>query len=354
VRASWWLSKGLFTWSGRADGCADQGIPCVRGPALDMKALHGGTATHATSDAPTIAARRRGGLLPQADVSPADMRATRARLRRRTHRLRQRAALLAHGQQTPSQDHRPAIGKTIASQATRAGVAHRFPELAGHQTIAVDLALLTSDEALLRDLARSRLTTATPHEAHPLDRLPPGPGLGQLLSRVRLDDIHDRDRFPRGQDFVSSGRLVTCANASAGNRVGPSGQNLGTAHLQWACSAAAARWRRHHAPGPQALTRVENRPDHGHALTSRAHQLARAVDDRRTRTTACAMPRGLPTAGRSAGEPGASLDPEGATPAGRVLSGLWAGVVDRDGTPRPCLPAPSPWRGHPRGLLESR
>jgi hypothetical protein len=54
------------TWL--ADLCAQEGIPFVLGPALDMKAIHGGKAKHATIDAHKIAVLLRGGLLPQAYV----------------------------------------------------------------------------------------------------------------------------------------------------------------------------------------------------------------------------------------------------------------------------------------------
>src|SRR2546428_7122405 len=95
---------GLFTRYGLADLCAREGLPCVLGHALSMQAIHGGNATNDTSDAQTMALLLRGGMLPQASVSPADMRATRARLRRRVPLTRTRAALLAHLQQTTSQD----------------------------------------------------------------------------------------------------------------------------------------------------------------------------------------------------------------------------------------------------------
>jgi hypothetical protein len=42
-----------------------------------MKAIHGGTAKNDQIDSHKIAALLRGGLLPQASVSPAAMRATR-------------------------------------------------------------------------------------------------------------------------------------------------------------------------------------------------------------------------------------------------------------------------------------
>jgi hypothetical protein len=64
-------------WDWLAELCARQGSAVVLGPALDMQALHGGTAQHDTLAAHTIAVLRRGGRLPQASVSPAAMRATR-------------------------------------------------------------------------------------------------------------------------------------------------------------------------------------------------------------------------------------------------------------------------------------
>jgi hypothetical protein len=66
VTASWWQAHGLFTGYWRAALCAHEGMPCVLGHALDMKAIHGGKATHDRLDAPNIAALRRGGMLPQA------------------------------------------------------------------------------------------------------------------------------------------------------------------------------------------------------------------------------------------------------------------------------------------------
>jgi hypothetical protein len=71
-------------------------------------------------------------------------------------------------QHTTSPYHLPAIGKNIADQANRAGVAERFHDPAVQQTIEVDLALITSDDALRRDLALSLVNTAQQHEAHTL------------------------------------------------------------------------------------------------------------------------------------------------------------------------------------------
>jgi transposase len=56
----------LLTWYWLDDFCAEQGIPCVLGHALSMKAIHGGKAKHDTIDAHTIAVLLRGGMRPQA------------------------------------------------------------------------------------------------------------------------------------------------------------------------------------------------------------------------------------------------------------------------------------------------
>jgi hypothetical protein len=107
-----------------------------------MKAIHGGKAKHDQIDSQKIAALLRGGMLPQAYVYPAKMRATRDLLRRRTHLMRNRAELLAHVQHANRQDNLPEIGKKIAYQANREGVAERFDDGAVQQTVEVDLALI--------------------------------------------------------------------------------------------------------------------------------------------------------------------------------------------------------------------
>jgi len=83
----------MFTWYWLADLCAQEGMAFILGHALYMKASHGGKAKNDKIDAHKIAVRLRGGMLPQAYVYPAEMRATRDLLRRRCHLVRQRAEL---------------------------------------------------------------------------------------------------------------------------------------------------------------------------------------------------------------------------------------------------------------------
>jgi len=267
----------IFTWYWLADLCAQEGIPFVLGHALYMKAIHGGKAKNDKIDAHKIAVLLRGGMLPQAYVYPAAMRATRDLLRRRLHLMRQRAELLTHVQQTNCQYNLPDIGKKIAYKTHRAGVAERFAAPAVQKSIEVDLALIDYYDQLLRDLELAIVTMAKQHDANTLYLLQTVPGIGKILSLVLLYEMHDIARFPRVQDFVSYCRLVKCAKESAGKRYGTSGTKIGNAYLKWAFSEAAVLFLRNNPAGQKYLARIEKKHAKGKALTVLAHKLARAV-----------------------------------------------------------------------------
>jgi len=130
--------------------------------------MHGGTTKNAKSAAPTIATLRRGGLLPTASGSPAELRATRAGRRRRPPRRRQRAERWAPVPPTHSPSPRPAIGKKSASTAKREGVAERCADPAVPKPLAVALEWSTAADQMLSALALFLLTTATQHDAQSL------------------------------------------------------------------------------------------------------------------------------------------------------------------------------------------
>jgi len=200
------------------------------------------------------------------------MRATRDLLRHRMHLARKRGELLAHGHNTNSQYNLPAIGTKIAYKANRDGVAERCADPAVQKSIEVDLALITYDDAWLRDLDLTIVTTAKHHDANTLSLLQTVPGIGTMLSLVLRYEIHDIKRFPRVQDFASDCRLVKCARESAGKRSGTSGSTIGHAHLTWACSEAAVLFLRANPAAQTWLARLEKKHGKGKALTILAHQ----------------------------------------------------------------------------------
>ena len=176
------------------------------------------------------------------------------------------------------------------------------------------------------------------------------PGIGTSLSLVLLEALHHLARVPSVQAFVSSGRLVKCANASAGQRSGTTGTKLAHASRPWAFSEAAGLGRRDNPTGQKSLARLENTQGPGKALTMRAHQWARAVYDRLKRATAFKMAKFIHGYRRGAGAPDAELDPTGrslgralCTPEGLASSNAHEGVGRRSLSPAPLL-------GHPLRL----
>jgi transposase len=303
--------ESLFTWYWLAALCAREGMPFVLGHALDMKAIHGGKANNDTIDAQNIAVLLRGGILPQAYFYPAAMRATRDLLRRRRHLMRKRAELLAHIQNTNSQYNLAEIGKNMAYKANRNGGAARFPEPAVQKSLEVDLALIGHDDHLLRDMELTVLKTAKQHNTNTRYLLRTVPGIGEILSLVRLDEIHDIQRFPRVQEFVSYCRLVKCARESAGTRYGSSGTTIGHASLTWAFAEAAVLVLRGNPAGQTYLARLANNHSKGKALTVLAHKLARAVYYMLQRQTSFDIRTCLPESQSGADEPDVSLDDHG-------------------------------------------
>jgi transposase len=267
----------MFTWYWLADLCQKEGIAFVLGHALYMKAIHGGKAKNDKIDAHKIAVLLRGGMLPQAYVYPAEMRATRDLLRRRCHLVRKRAELLAHIQNTNNQYNLPEIGKKLAYKANREGVEDHFPDPSVRKTIEVDVSLIDHYDKVLGEVELYITRSAKAHDVQTFARLQSVPGIGKILALVILYEIQDIARFPRVQDFVSYCRLVKCAKESNGKRLGTSGKKIGNVHLRWAFAEAAVLFLRQNQLGKEYFTKLEHKHGKAKALTVLAHKLARAV-----------------------------------------------------------------------------
>lgn len=267
----------IFMWYWIADLCAQQNITFVLGHALYMKAIHGGKAKNDKIDAHKIAVLLRGGMIPMAYVYPQEMRSTRDLLRRRMHLTRKRAELLAHIQNTNYQYNLPDIGKKIAYKANREGVAERFCDESVRKSIDLDLKLLDYYDQLLPRLEHEISLIAKFHDADSYFRIRSIPGIGRILGLVILYEIHDINRFPRVQDFVSYCRLVKSAKESAGKRMGTSGKKIGDVHLKWAFSEAAVLFLRRNPQARKYRDKLKKKHGKAKSMTILAHKLARAT-----------------------------------------------------------------------------
>ena len=267
----------MFVWYWLADLCSQEAIPFVLGHALYMKAIHGGKSKNDKIDSKKIAALLRGGTLPVAYVYPATMRSTRDLLRRRNHLMQKRSELLAHIQNTNSQYNLPEFGKKIAYKANRDGVTDHFPDPSVQKSIEVNLQLIDSYDRLLTELELYIVKQAKGHNVRSFYLLRSIPGIGKILSLILLYEIHDINRFPRVQDFVSYCRLVKCTRESGGKKSGAKNSKIGNAHLKWAFSEAACLFLRGNEQAQLYHNRLVSKHGKGKALSIIAHKIGRAV-----------------------------------------------------------------------------
>jgi len=267
----------MFTWYWIADLCVEHHIPFVLGHALYMKAIHGGKAKNDKIDSHKIATLLRGGMLPQAYVYPARMRATRDLLRRRNHLMRKRAELFAHIQNTRSQYNLPDPLGCIAKPKNREGIVERFDDPSVQKSMAVDLEIIEAYDHILTQLERDIIACAKEHDLRSYALLQTIPGVGRILALVLLYEIESIKRFPQVQDFVSYCRLIKSIKESNGKKYGSSGKKIGNAHLKWAFSEAAVLFLKGNEPGKKYLQRLAHKHGKAKALSILAHKLGRAA-----------------------------------------------------------------------------
>jgi transposase len=267
----------MFTWYWLADLCAKENIPFILGHALYMKAIHGGKAKNDRIDAYKIAYLLRGGNIPMAYVYPPEMRATRDLMRRRNHLVRKRGELLAHIQNTNHQYNLPPLVKKIRYKGNREGLIEHFRDESVQKSMETDLSLIDHYGELLMKLEYYIDKKAKAHDPEALFRLRSVPGIGQTLALIILYEIHDINRFPRVQDFVSYSRLVKPSKESAGKLYGHSGAKIGNAHLKWSFSEAAVLMLREIPEVKKYKARLLKKHGKAKALTILAHKIGRAV-----------------------------------------------------------------------------
>jgi transposase len=268
----------LFAWYWLADLCAAEQIPFVLGHALGLKAIHQGKTKTDRIDAQKLARLLRGGNFTEAYVYPKPLRATRDLLRRRTHLVRQRAALLAHLQMTFLQYNLTPPAQKLCYAANRAGLdLSVFPDPSTRSMLAADLAIVTALYQQNKRLEAELVRTAKVHDPQTFHRLRTVPGVGPVLALILLYEVQSIDRFESEGRFLSYARLVGGVRESAGKSKGTAGRKMGNAHLRWAFSEATCLLLRELPKAKAWLARRERKLGKRRALAALAARLGRTV-----------------------------------------------------------------------------
>jgi transposase len=267
----------IFTWYWIADLCTEKKIPFILGHALYMKAIHGGKTKNDKIDSHKIAVLLKGGMLPMAYVYPSEMRSTGDLLRRRMFFTRKRGELLAHIQNTNTQYNFPSFEKRIDRKSNRSEVENRFQDESVQKTIDADLSMLDAYDKTIRDLELHIIRNAKIHDADTYYRLRSVPGIGEILGLLLLYEIHDINRFPTVQNFVSYSRLIRPIKESAGKHYGSSNKKIGNHHLKWAFSEAACIFKRDAKKAKKYIQHLENKHGKARSLSVLTHKLGRTV-----------------------------------------------------------------------------
>ena len=126
------------------------------------------------------------------------------------------------------------LERRIDRKGNHIGIAEHFPEGPVRMSIETDLALIDLLADQIIKLEEYILKTAKVDDKQTLYLLQSIDGVGEILSMTMLYEIHDIDRFPRVQDFLSYCRLAPGQHISAGKKPAP----------------AAQRWVTHISNGP--------------------------------------------------------------------------------------------------------
>lgn len=267
----------MFSWYWVADFCHDNGIECVLGHALYMKAIHGGKAKNDKIDSEKITRLLQCKMFPKAYVYPRELRGTRDLMRRRMGLMRERAQLISHVQNTLTQYNLPTKFTDIRAVKYHEDIINQFDEFGVKLSIELDLQRIAFYNQKLDKLEAVLKKQAAKFDLESITLLQSINGVGTILSMVILYEIHSIDRFDSVQDFASYCRLIKCQRESAGKNYGTAGAKIGNAYLRWAFGEAAILFLRGNPEAQSWLSKKTNKYNKAKALTLLSHKLGRAV-----------------------------------------------------------------------------
>lgn len=269
--------ESTFNWYWLADACQERKLTFILGHALYLKAIHGGKVKNDKLDSEKLALLLRGGNFTTAYAYPAQLRATRDLLRRRTHFVRIKAQTLTHLQIVNHQHNFDPFPQKINYKSNRSELSQRFENPSVKASVELDVRLADFLHDEIRKLELHIEQSAKIDDPQSLFRLQTIPGVGRILAMTMLYEIHTINRFSTVGQFLSYCRLVKGSHTSAGKSYGSPGNKIGNAHLKWAFSEAVPLLKRCSPAASDFVDRIEKKRGKARAFSYLAVKLGRAV-----------------------------------------------------------------------------
>ena len=149
--------------------------------------------------------------------------------------------------------------KRLSYASNREAFVDKFDDQSLRANVELDMTVCNVIDDQLRRVELLLVRQAKVHSPNAFRLLRSVPGIGKILALVILYEIHDIDRFPRVQDFVSYARLVPPTRESDGKATGGKGKKIGNSHLKWAFSEASTLFLRHNEDGREYYERLKKK-----------------------------------------------------------------------------------------------
>jgi len=270
--------ESTFNYYWLYDVCCTNNITFILAHALNVKAIHGAKTKNDKIDSEKLSRLLRAQLIPIAYSYPQEMRAARDLMRRRTHFVCSRAALIGHVKIVNMQYNLPSLKIDMRYPSKHEKVLKQFKfDENIHSSVKADLDLVCSYKTVISNLENKILEKAKAHKKTDLDILLSIKGVGKIISLTILYEINNINRFSSVQNFASYSRLVKCPHTSNGKKYGYGNAKMGNPYLKWIFSEMVISVPRYNPAIQKKLERLEKKYGKSKGKTILAHKLGRAV-----------------------------------------------------------------------------
>lgn len=266
--------ESTFNWYWLVDGLQGAGYRVHLADTAGIQPYSGLKYTDDHSDARWLAQLLRLGVLPEGYIYPADGRAVRDLLRKRSQLVRQKVTQLLSLENLYSRHTGSRPSANQLRLLTVAAVEERFGNTMIAQAIKSSLTVMHCLEEEMAQL--ERVVKAQVKRQPAFKPLLTVAGIGPIVGLTIMLETGAIQRFPKVGNFASYCRCVDSQRLSNGKRQGQGNTKNGNQYLAWAFVEAANFAIRYHASVPRFYQRTCAKTSPVVARKAVAHKLARA------------------------------------------------------------------------------